>query len=104
MVPKKRDRTNIALAIIILNYIFFVVWFKIIFYFDSGEVGLLGLLIFAGIVAGCIAYYKGGLHNATPELAKKTERVSTSNFRLSYRSTSTPNSGENSVPVNLSAP
>ena len=73
MVPKKRDRTNIALAIIILSYILFTVWFKIIFSFDS-EVGfVLGLLIFVGIVAGCIAYYKGGLHNATPQLAKKID-------------------------------
>jgi hypothetical protein len=73
MVPKKRDRTNIALAIIILSYIFFVVWFRIIFSFDS-EVGfVLGFLIFVGIVAGCIAYYKGGLHNATPQFAKKID-------------------------------
>ena len=31
MVPKKRDRTNIALAIIILSYILL----KIIFYFNN---------------------------------------------------------------------
>ena len=73
MVPKKRDGTNIASAIMILSYTLFTVWFKIIFSSDSDVGFVLGFLIFIGIVAGCIAYYTNALHDATPQLVKSID-------------------------------